>query len=114
MLRIWQVLEDHQSQLMQFWLRPALVRIYSRTWIQLCHRGKHLSLSTCTSDFFTHGYTGTNEIVVDVDDDGVISLIFECSDLKEDSQFVWSKNYEAFTDTSRLTIQTAGGKYVEF
>ncbi|TRY92346.1 hypothetical protein DNTS_013310 [Danionella cerebrum] len=53
---------------------------------------------------------GTNEIVVDVDDDGVISLIFECSDLKEDSQFVWSKNYKAFTDSSRLTIQTAGGK----
>uniref|UniRef100_A0A671MI29 M-protein, striated muscle-like n=1 Tax=Sinocyclocheilus anshuiensis TaxID=1608454 RepID=A0A671MI29_9TELE len=53
---------------------------------------------------------GTNEIVVDVDDDGVISLIFECSDLKEDSQFVWSKNYKAFTDTSRLTVQTSGGK----
>uniref|UniRef100_A0A672MUH4 M-protein, striated muscle-like n=1 Tax=Sinocyclocheilus grahami TaxID=75366 RepID=A0A672MUH4_SINGR len=53
---------------------------------------------------------GTNEIVVDVNDDGVISLIFECSDLKEDSQFVWSKNYKAFTDTSRLTVQTSGGK----
>uniref|UniRef100_A0A673JYX7 M-protein, striated muscle-like n=1 Tax=Sinocyclocheilus rhinocerous TaxID=307959 RepID=A0A673JYX7_9TELE len=53
---------------------------------------------------------GTNEIVVDVDDDGVISLIFECSDLKEDSQFVWSKNYKAFTDTSRLTVQTSGVK----
>ncbi|KTF87815.1 hypothetical protein cypCar_00025868 [Cyprinus carpio] len=53
---------------------------------------------------------GTNEIMVDVDDDGVISLIFECSDLKGDSQFVWSKNYKAFTDTSRLTVQTSGGK----
>lgn len=48
--------------------------------------------------------------MVDVDDDGVISLIFECSDLKGDSQFVWSKNYKAFTDTSRLTVQTSGGK----
>uniref|UniRef100_A0A8C1N9L6 Myomesin 1a (skelemin) n=1 Tax=Cyprinus carpio TaxID=7962 RepID=A0A8C1N9L6_CYPCA len=53
---------------------------------------------------------GTNAIMVDVDDDGVISLIFECSDLKGDSQFVWSKNYKAFTDTSRLTVQTSGGK----
>ncbi|KAI7809716.1 myomesin 1a (skelemin) isoform X1 [Triplophysa rosa] len=53
---------------------------------------------------------GTNEIVVDVDDDGVISLIFECSDLKESSQFMWSKNYKAFTDTSHLTIETVGGK----
>ncbi len=80
--------------------------------ILLCGRGKHLSLTTCTSNFVTHvGFSsGTNEIVVDVDDDGVISLIFECSDLKESSQFVWSKNYEAFTDTSRLTIQTAGGR----
>uniref|UniRef100_A0A8C2CNE7 Myomesin 1a (skelemin) n=1 Tax=Cyprinus carpio TaxID=7962 RepID=A0A8C2CNE7_CYPCA len=53
---------------------------------------------------------GTSELMVDVDDDGVISLIFECSDLKGDSQFVWSKNYKAFTDTSRLTVQTSGGK----
>ncbi|XP_065132547.1 myomesin 1a (skelemin) isoform X2 [Paramisgurnus dabryanus] len=53
---------------------------------------------------------GTNEIVVDVDDDGVISLIFECSDLKEGSKFMWSKNYEAFTDSSRLTVETSGGR----
>uniref|UniRef100_A0A8C2CIT9 Myomesin 1a (skelemin) n=1 Tax=Cyprinus carpio TaxID=7962 RepID=A0A8C2CIT9_CYPCA len=55
---------------------------------------------------------GTSELMVDVDDDGVISLIFECSDLKGDSQFVWSKNYKAFTDTSRLTVQTSGGKAI--
>uniref|UniRef100_A0A8C1N792 Myomesin 1a (skelemin) n=1 Tax=Cyprinus carpio TaxID=7962 RepID=A0A8C1N792_CYPCA len=74
--------------------------------------GKHLSLTTCISSFVTHvGFSsGTNAIMVDVDDDGVISLIFECSDLKGDSQFVWSKNYKAFTDTSRLTVQTSGGK----
>lgn len=47
---------------------------------------------------------------MDVDDDGVISLIFECSDFKEGSQFMWSKNYKAFTDTSRLTIETVKGK----
>ncbi|TSK82173.1 Myomesin-1 [Bagarius yarrelli] len=53
---------------------------------------------------------GTNEIVVDVDDDGVISLIFECSEMSESSQFVWSKNYQALTDTSRLTVETVKGK----
>uniref|UniRef100_A0A8C2C8K7 Myomesin 1a (skelemin) n=1 Tax=Cyprinus carpio TaxID=7962 RepID=A0A8C2C8K7_CYPCA len=63
--------------------------------------------SKATDAILAETRPGTNEIVVDVDDDGVISLIFECSDLKENSQFVWSKNYEAFTDTSRLTIQTA-------
>lgn len=49
---------------------------------------------------------------MDVDDDGVISMIFECSEMKEGSHFVWSKNYQEITDTSRLTIVTEGGKYV--
>ncbi|XP_054893441.1 M-protein, striated muscle isoform X1 [Poeciliopsis prolifica] len=53
---------------------------------------------------------GTKEIVVDVDDDGVISLNFECSDLTPDSKFVWSKDYEEITDSSRLTIETKGNK----
>ncbi|XP_071402133.1 myomesin 1a (skelemin) [Centroberyx affinis] len=53
---------------------------------------------------------GTHEIVVDVDDDGVISMIFECSEMAAGSEFVWSKNYQAITDTSRLTIVTEGGK----
>lgn len=53
---------------------------------------------------------GTHEIVVDVDDDGVISMIFECSEMAEGSEFVWSKNYKAITDPSRLTIVTEGGK----
>lgn len=55
-------------------------------------------------------FSGTNEIYVDVDDNGVISMIFECSEMKEGSEFVWSKNYKAITDTSRLTIVTQGGK----
>ncbi|XP_053714782.1 M-protein, striated muscle isoform X3 [Synchiropus splendidus] len=53
---------------------------------------------------------GTKEIAVEVDDDGVISLNFECSDLTPDSKFVWSKNYEEFTDSSRLTVETKGNK----
>ncbi|XP_058490526.1 myomesin-1 isoform X1 [Solea solea] len=53
---------------------------------------------------------GTKEIVVDVDDDGVISLNFECCDLTPDSKFVWSKNYEDITDASRLTVETKGNR----
>ncbi|KAM4605242.1 LOW QUALITY PROTEIN: myomesin 1a (skelemin) [Polymixia lowei] len=52
---------------------------------------------------------GTHEIVVDVDDDGVISMIFECSEMAEGSEFIWSKNYKAITDSSRLTMVTSGG-----
>lgn len=54
--------------------------------------------------------SGTHEIVVDVDDDGVISMIFECSEMAAGSEFIWSKNYKAITDTSRLTIVNKGGK----
>ncbi|XP_023264111.1 myomesin-1 isoform X2 [Seriola lalandi dorsalis] len=57
---------------------------------------------------------GTNEIVVDVDDDGIISLNFDCCDLTPDSKFVWSKNYEEITDTSRLTVETKGNKSKAF
>lgn len=54
--------------------------------------------------------SGTKEIVVEVDDDGVISLNFECSNLTPDSKFVWSKDYEEITDSSRLTTETKGNK----
>ncbi|XP_069548422.1 myomesin 1a (skelemin) isoform X1 [Brachyistius frenatus] len=53
---------------------------------------------------------GNMEIYVDVDDDGVISMMFECSEMNEGSEFIWSKNYQAITDTSRLTIVTEKGK----
>uniref|UniRef100_A0A669D1A6 Myomesin 1a (skelemin) n=1 Tax=Oreochromis niloticus TaxID=8128 RepID=A0A669D1A6_ORENI len=53
---------------------------------------------------------GTKEIYVDVDDDGVISMVFECSEMMEGSEFVWSKNYKEITDTSRLTIISERGK----
>ena len=54
--------------------------------------------------------SGTKDIVVDVDDDGVISLNFECCDMTPDSKFVWSKNYEDITESSRLSIETKGNK----
>lgn len=47
---------------------------------------------------------------MEVDDDGVISLNFECSNLTPDSKFVWSKDYEEITDSSRLTTETKGNK----
>ncbi|XP_041658252.1 myomesin 1a (skelemin) isoform X2 [Cheilinus undulatus] len=53
---------------------------------------------------------GTKEIYVDIDDDGVISMVFECSEMKEGSEFVWSKNYLPMADTSRLTIVNEKGK----
>lgn len=53
---------------------------------------------------------GTKEIVVDVDDDGIISLNFECGEMTQDSKFVWSKNYEEITESSRLAVETKGNK----
>lgn len=50
------------------------------------------------------------EIVVDVDDEGVISLNFECQKLTAESKFVWSKNYEEMNDSDRLTMETKGNK----
>lgn len=47
---------------------------------------------------------------MDVDDDGVISMVFECSEMTEGSKFIWSKNYQAITDTSRVTIVNEHGK----
>lgn len=47
---------------------------------------------------------------MDVDDDGVISLNFECLNLTADSKFVWSKDYEEITDSSRMTMETKGNK----
>ncbi|XP_035597370.2 M-protein, striated muscle-like [Oncorhynchus keta] len=53
---------------------------------------------------------GTTEIVVDIDDDGVISMNFACSNLTSDSKFVWSKNYKEITDETRITVTTSGEK----
>uniref|UniRef100_A0A3Q3E946 Myomesin-1 n=1 Tax=Hippocampus comes TaxID=109280 RepID=A0A3Q3E946_HIPCM len=53
----------------------------------------------------------TKEISVDVDDDGVISLNFECANMTPDSKFVWSKNYEDVDESaSRLTVETKGNR----
>ena len=48
--------------------------------------------------------------MVDVDDDGVISLNFECSAMSAESKFVWSKNYEEISDSERIAVETKGSK----
>uniref|UniRef100_A0A4X2L0F5 Myomesin 1 n=1 Tax=Vombatus ursinus TaxID=29139 RepID=A0A4X2L0F5_VOMUR len=53
---------------------------------------------------------GTKEIVVNVDDDGVISLNFECDQMSKDSQLIWSKDYVPVEDSSRLEVDTKGNK----
>ncbi|XP_061452133.1 myomesin-1 isoform X1 [Rhineura floridana] len=53
---------------------------------------------------------GTKEVVAEVDDNGVISLNFECDQMTADSKFIWSKNYEPIDDDSRLAVDTKGGK----
>ncbi|NXF98560.1 MYOM1 protein, partial [Eubucco bourcierii] len=53
---------------------------------------------------------GTKEVVVEVDDNGVISLNFECEQMSPGSKFVWSKNYEPIEGDTRLNVDTKGGK----
>ncbi|KAK1214675.1 MYOM1 protein, partial [Pygoscelis papua] len=66
--------------------------------------------SDVTDPIIAETRPGTKEVVVDVDDNGVISLNFECDQMSPNSKFVWSKNYEPIEDDSRLNIDTKGGK----
>ncbi|KAM6978017.1 myomesin-1 [Aplochiton taeniatus] len=66
--------------------------------------------SEATEPVLAQTKPGTTEIVVDVDDDGVISMNFECSDMTPDSTFVWSKNYEEMTESTRISVETKGTK----
>uniref|UniRef100_A0A8B9CQU6 Myomesin-1 n=1 Tax=Anser brachyrhynchus TaxID=132585 RepID=A0A8B9CQU6_9AVES len=66
--------------------------------------------SNTTDPVIAETRPGTKEVVVNVDDNGVISLNFECDQMSPNSKFVWSKNYEPIEDDSRLDIDTKGGK----
>ncbi|CAJ0919508.1 unnamed protein product, partial [Ranitomeya imitator] len=67
-------------------------------------------ISDVTDPVLAQTKPGTKEVHVEVDDNGVISLNFECDQLTPDSKFVWSKNYEAIgDDSSRVDIETKGG-----
>uniref|UniRef100_A0A8C9KVG2 Myomesin-1 n=1 Tax=Panthera tigris altaica TaxID=74533 RepID=A0A8C9KVG2_PANTA len=53
---------------------------------------------------------GTKEVVVNVDDDGVISLNFECDQMTPNSQFNWSKDYVSTEGSPRLDVESKGNK----
>ncbi|KAM5222307.1 myomesin-1 isoform 1-T1 [Ctenodactylus gundi] len=53
---------------------------------------------------------GTKEVVVNVDDDGVISLNFECDQMTPNSEFTWSKDYVRTEDSPRLEVESKGNK----
>ncbi|KAJ8776612.1 hypothetical protein J1605_015201 [Eschrichtius robustus] len=53
---------------------------------------------------------GTKEVVVNVDDDGVISLNFECDQMAPNSEFVWSKDYVPTEESPRLEVESKGNK----
>lgn len=47
---------------------------------------------------------------MNVDDDGVISLNFECDQMTPKSEFVWSKDYVPTEDSPRLEVESKGNK----
>ncbi|XP_006972317.1 myomesin-1 isoform X2 [Peromyscus maniculatus bairdii] len=53
---------------------------------------------------------GTKEVVVNVDDDGVISLNYECDQMTPKSEFVWSKDYVPTEDSPRVEVESKGNK----
>lgn len=53
---------------------------------------------------------GTKEVVVNVDDDGVISLNYECDQMAPNSEFVWSKDYISTDGSPRLEVENKGNK----
>lgn len=53
---------------------------------------------------------GTKEVVVSVDDDGIISLNFECDQMTANSEFIWSKDYVSTEDSPRLEVESKGNK----
>ncbi|XP_058896806.1 myomesin-1 isoform X1 [Kogia breviceps] len=53
---------------------------------------------------------GTKEVVVNVDDDGVISLNFECDQMAPNSEFTWSKDYVSMEESPRLEVESKGNK----
>ncbi|XP_063307582.1 myomesin-1 isoform X1 [Pelobates fuscus] len=67
-------------------------------------------ISDVTDQVLAQTKPGSKEVVVDVDDNGVISLNFECDQLTPDSKFIWSKNYEGIEDSSRVDIETKGNR----
>ncbi|XP_075926109.1 myomesin-1 [Petromyzon marinus] len=55
---------------------------------------------------------GTKEVAVNVDDDGIVYLEFECDKLSPTSEFIWSKNYQDIgdADKARVATETKGNR----
>ncbi|NXL47366.1 MYOM3 protein, partial [Podilymbus podiceps] len=53
---------------------------------------------------------GTNEIELGVDEEGFIYMAFEAPEKNDDSEFIWSKDYEGPPDADRVQIGEKGNK----
>uniref|UniRef100_A0A8C3KLJ9 Myomesin 3 n=1 Tax=Calidris pygmaea TaxID=425635 RepID=A0A8C3KLJ9_9CHAR len=53
---------------------------------------------------------GTNEIELGVDEEGFIYMAFEAPEKNDDSELIWSKDYEGPPDADRVQIEEKGNK----
>ncbi|KAF4800112.1 Myomesin-3 [Turdus rufiventris] len=53
---------------------------------------------------------GTKEIELGVDEEGFIYMAFEAPEKNEDSEFIWSKDYEGPPDPDRVQIEEKGNR----
>lgn len=51
-------------------------------------------------------FSGTKEIKIGVDDDGFIFLGYEATEMSNDSEVLWSKNYTEPIDSQRSKAET--------
>ncbi|NXD42935.1 MYOM3 protein, partial [Copsychus sechellarum] len=53
---------------------------------------------------------GTNEIELGVDEEGFIYMAFEAPEKNDDSEFIWTKDYEGPPDADRVRIEEKGNR----
>ncbi|NXJ76943.1 MYOM3 protein, partial [Trogon melanurus] len=54
---------------------------------------------------------GTNEIELGVDEEGFIYMAFEAPERNDDSEFIWSKDYEGPPDADRAETKEKGNRF---
>lgn len=59
-------------------------------------------------------HTGTNEIELGVDEEGLIYMAFEAPEKNDSSEFIWSKDYEGPPDADRVRTEEKGNKWVHY
>uniref|UniRef100_W5NJL7 Myomesin 2a n=1 Tax=Lepisosteus oculatus TaxID=7918 RepID=W5NJL7_LEPOC len=64
--------------------------------------------SDVSEPVFVQARPDTKEVSSGVDEEGNIYLKFECNEMTDISQFIWSKSYEEIVDFSRVSIETEG------